>query len=291
MARDGCSDDGSVERAAVTPAAAAAATATRSAATVAAFKKLNDASIADQAAAFVKAFFSEFRGRVHEVLDLAADFERYAPGGELGLSPAVPGQPAELDEHAAHIFLERNGKTMSVTELRRYLREVDVDSNNKMSFLEHALGEFSKTAEELVEPKGYDDPTLEACAAQIRQYHVTKTEIEAEERRLEALATAPEQSDAVAPLGVVARQKAALDLKALRKRMTWRNKEAIRAASNERATTKAAEQRIRAELEAREAATAQTETLQRNRARKRLVDRSQAFRVGEPAFDGSAVIG
>lgn len=286
MARDGCSDDGSVERAAVTPAATEAATATRSAAVLAAFKRLNDGSIDDQASAFVRSFFSEFKGRVHEVLDLAADFKRYAPGGEMGLSPAAPGEPAELDEHAAHVFLERNGKTMSVTELRRYLREVDVDSNNKMSFLEHALGEFGKTAEELLDPKGYDDPTLEACAAQIRQYHVTKTEIEAEERRLEA-----EHAGAAGAAGVVARQKAGLDLKALRKRMTWRNKDAIRAASNERATKRAAEQRVRAELAAREAAAAQTETLRRDRARKRIADRSQAFRVAELADGSAAVIG
>lgn len=230
------------------------------------FAAINGGSIDEQARVFLRAFFGEFEGRIAVVLDLAAEFKGYAP-------PENAGEASELDEHMAHLFLERAGQTLTVAELRRYLSEVDVDSNNKVSFLEHALYEFGVSVDKLLSPAiSMNDPKWEACARQIEEYFAGRAAFEDEEQRLEAAAGAAEGS-------VVARRKAALDLQLHRKRATIRNREAIKAVSNERAAKKAAEAKIEAELAANSSRAAEAQTLKRARGKAKILERGRAFLV------------
>ena len=41
----------------------------------------------------------------------------------------------DLDEHKAHVFLEKLGETLTVTALRKRLKELDVDMNKVSLFL------------------------------------------------------------------------------------------------------------------------------------------------------------
>lgn len=76
----------------------------------------------------------------------------------------------ELEEDKAHLFLERRGETMTVKELRdgkdaffclllismdcfTALREIDVDKNNKVCFIEYCMFKYEKTLEQLFAEK------------------------------------------------------------------------------------------------------------------------------------------
>lgn len=79
----------------------------------------------------------EFGGnKFEEVLDIASQFKKWAPTGAAGAP--------DLDEHLAHQFLEKRGETLTVTKLRQYLKEIDVDNNHRMAFLEYALWKWQK---------------------------------------------------------------------------------------------------------------------------------------------------
>ena len=67
---------------------------------------------------FVSDFFGNFDEGKHDgktpshhtaVLDLAEEFKKYAPKA---------GDVRELEEDAAHLFLEKRGETMTIVELR-----------------------------------------------------------------------------------------------------------------------------------------------------------------------------
>lgn len=262
--------------AAATPAAAATtAEAAAAAITRERFLELNGRPIDEQAQHFVRALYHRFEGGVGAVLRLSDEFKSFLPGDADGAS-------SELDELRAHMFLERKGQTKTATELRAYLKEVDIDNNSHVSFLEHALWEYGVELEQLFKPSGLNDPAIEECTRQIQRYYDGRAEFESEEHRL-----AREAAAAAAGGSVVAHHKAALDLQALRKRVTVRNRAAVQAAAGERTARKAAERKINAELDADAARVKQQETLRRGRAKANILARSQAFRVD----DAEAVLG
>jgi hypothetical protein len=45
----------------------------------------------------------------------------------------------DLEEHNAHMFLERRGETLTAAALRDILKEIDVDNNHRVAFIEYAL--------------------------------------------------------------------------------------------------------------------------------------------------------
>lgn len=77
------------------------------------FKHLTQSSIDEQARQFLRSFILELAGNFEDVLNLAAEFKKYLRGDET-----------ELEEDAAHIFLEKRNETMTVVELREYLKQI-----------------------------------------------------------------------------------------------------------------------------------------------------------------------
>jgi len=182
-------------------------------------------SIDDQANVFLRAFALEFSGGgFEEVLDIASQFKRFAP------KEGVP----DLEEHKAHLFLERRGETLTVQQLRLTLKDIDVDNNNRVAFLEYALFKWKKTPQqffvELAKPQKVG-AALEAAIAEYRKVIATR---EARENKIEEL-----KADAAA--GGVKGAKAKNELaQLLHEDQLHQNKAEITTAAKKRAAEKVA---------------------------------------------------
>eukprot|EP00035_Acanthoeca_spectabilis_P020151 m.431366 g.431366 ORF g.431366 m.431366 type:complete len:261 (-) comp17293_c0_seq1:846-1628(-) len=111
------------------------------------FRKItSEKGIDAQCKYFLSEFVSEFSGNFEEVLDLAEEFKGYAAEG-------AADDIRELDEQQAHIFLEKRGEAATVRELRDALREIDIDLNMKVSFIEYCMYKYKKTLAQLFEEK------------------------------------------------------------------------------------------------------------------------------------------
>jgi hypothetical protein len=119
------------------------------------FSEVTAQPIDQQANTFLRAFAVEFSGNFEGVLDLAGDFKKFAP---------KTGDVRELDEMQAHLFLERRGETLTVQELRDYLRQIDLDENHMVSFIEYLLFRYQKTITQLFAPPAAGGPSPEALA-------------------------------------------------------------------------------------------------------------------------------
>jgi len=120
------------------------------------WEKIVADTIDEQANAFLKAFVEEFSGtKFEEVLDIGQQFKKYT-------NPKSP----ELDEKDALLFLEKRGETLTATKLRELLKEIDVDNNNKVSFLEYCLFKWGKKPAtffiELAKPKKGGEALMKA---------------------------------------------------------------------------------------------------------------------------------
>jgi len=142
-------------------------------------------SIDDQATAFLKAFVLEFGGgKFEEVLEIASQFKKFV------------GKPdaCDLEEQQAHLFLEKRDETLTVSELRKYLKEIDFDNNRRTAFLEYALWKWKKTPSEWIKelnsPKKGGTAALEAAIAAYRAVIATR---EAREAKMAELAKIAEQ--------------------------------------------------------------------------------------------------
>jgi len=106
-------------------------------------KELVAKSIDEQTKAFLRAFVVDFQGKFEQVLDLAEEFRGYTSKGGDG----------QLDEHQAHIFLEKKGEAATVVEFRDKMKQIDLDFNKRVSVLEYLLFKYKKTAKDLFEAK------------------------------------------------------------------------------------------------------------------------------------------
>ncbi len=59
----------------------------------------------------------------------------------------------KLDEHQAHLFLEKKGEAATVVEFRDKMRQIDLDFNRRVSTIEYLLYKYKKTLKELFEAK------------------------------------------------------------------------------------------------------------------------------------------
>jgi hypothetical protein len=98
-------------------------------------------SVDDQAITFLRAFVADFSGRFEEVLTLAEEFKKYGNPNDTKIR--------DLDEFQAHLFLEKRGETKTVTDLREQLKAIDLDSNNRLAFIEYLLFKYNKTLKDL----------------------------------------------------------------------------------------------------------------------------------------------
>ena len=95
---------------------------------------------------FLREFVGEFVGKFDDVLTLSEEFMVAAGGG-------ARDSVQELDEQQAHIFLEKRGEPITVKDMRDRLREIDLDMNHKVAFIEYMMFSSKKTLAELFADK------------------------------------------------------------------------------------------------------------------------------------------
>jgi hypothetical protein len=119
------------------------------------FKAVTALNTDEQTKFFLKAFACDFIGSFQAVLDLAGEFLRYAPDNNA----------KDLDEFQAHRFLEKRSETLTVVELRSFLKDLDLDKNNRLAFIEYLLYKYKKTLVQLfTPPPAGQRPSPEALA-------------------------------------------------------------------------------------------------------------------------------
>jgi len=223
-------------------------------------------SIDEQATDFLKAFVDEFRGdKFEEVLDIAQEFKRYAP---------KKAGAADLEENAAHQFLEKRGETQTVATMRKYLKGIDFENNHNHSFLEYALWKWKKTPTEffteLAKPKKGSEELEKAIAA----YREVLAQKEARQNKMDDL-------DKVAAAGGVKGNAAAHELHQMKSEdKLHMNRKEITTAAKKRAAEKNAtdtyaeeQQKLEAEKKKRD----EEEKKKRDEARARIKERSSKW--------------
>eukprot|EP00164_Ancoracysta_twista_P000594 GFYU01000786.1.p1 GENE.GFYU01000786.1~~GFYU01000786.1.p1 ORF type:complete len:264 (+),score=127.53 GFYU01000786.1:96-887(+) len=242
--------------------------------------EVTQTSIEDQAKTFLRAFVLEFQGNFEEVLELAAEFKKYAP------NPEENSLVRELDEHQAHIFLEKRGETATVVELRDALAEIDLDKNRNVAFIEYVLWKFHKNLSQLfTPPKGGASPeALAMLDKAIEDFQKVIAEREAREKKMEELKKIAdgEGVKAMAAKNELAQLQAADQLEQNKREVTLaaakRRAEKVvadddyEAKERERAL-KAEEKRVAEEKAKKDA----DEAAAKEASRKRLADRAAAF--------------
>jgi chromosome segregation ATPase len=123
-----------------------------------------------QAQFFLNAFWPEHKEHAEDCYVYVNKFsELDAKQHEDGVS---------LDEFESARFLESFGQAMTVLERRAALKEIDVDTDNKMSFLEYAVWKYKASIDELMaRPQGTNEELEQAQAA--------LTEVQKEIRKIE----------------------------------------------------------------------------------------------------------
>eukprot|EP00045_Choanoeca_perplexa_P003353 m.30002 g.30002 ORF g.30002 m.30002 type:complete len:251 (+) comp11997_c0_seq1:112-864(+) len=233
------------------------------------FAEVSETSIDAQAKFFLRAFVTEFSGNFEEVLDLAEEFKKFAPESDTDVR--------ELAEDQAHLFLERRGETLTVKELRDALKEIDLDSNNHVSFIEFALYKYKFSVAQLFEEKDHQiEHLLKALEEAIDLYQETLHAKQARDAKMAELEALSEQ-------GGVKGMRAKAELEAMKNEDELeRNKREIKAAAKQRAAQRAVdngdpfaeeEKRLQAERKAKE----EEEKRKREESRKRLADRAKLF--------------
>lgn len=92
---------------------------------------------------------------------------------------------SDLDELKAHIFLEKQGDTMTVLQLRTKLRKMDLDYNKRMAMIEFLLFAYDKDLKDLLKrPQGTNEELTKAVAA-LDNVQSEIDKIEAEKKILE----------------------------------------------------------------------------------------------------------
>jgi len=252
-----------------------------SAADLAKFAKITEMSMIDQAKHFLKEFVFEISATeegFEGVLKLCEEFAGFTEDKD-------PNSNKELEEHTFHLFLERRGETKTVKEVRDAIREIDVDANMKISFIEFCLFKYEKTVAELLAPKIADAKLLAELNEAIALYE------EVMRARKEEEDTMQELSQLSVGSGVKA-MKAKMQLESMRVRsQTGQNIAEVRAAFKKRRAQKAvglatgpSEEERDAALKKNEdevAAKKQAEEEAKSKAaaesKQRLKDRSAAF--------------
>eukprot|EP01130_Rhizamoeba_saxonica_P000181 TRINITY_DN10177_c0_g1_i1.p1 TRINITY_DN10177_c0_g1~~TRINITY_DN10177_c0_g1_i1.p1 ORF type:complete len:353 (+),score=153.72 TRINITY_DN10177_c0_g1_i1:51-1061(+) len=109
----------------------------------------------EQAKAFMNAYWGD--------LDNERIWEQAHLFVELDIDNGKEG--SDLDEFNAHRFLEKQGETKSVRELRDELKEIDMDFNKRMALVEYLLFAHQKSVSDFIaRPQG--ENTEEVAAAQ-----------------------------------------------------------------------------------------------------------------------------
>jgi len=85
----------------------------------------------------------------------------------------------ELDEFWSHKFLESQGETLSVVDLRNKLKKIDVDMNKRMSLIEYLLFKYEKGIKECLEsPQEDNQKEIEEAAAKLQAVQDALAEVQ-----------------------------------------------------------------------------------------------------------------
>ena len=96
---------------------------------------------------FLNGFWDEIQNDAEQIWGYAQKF--------IELDTKDKKEGIDLDEFASHKFLESLGETMTVIQMRQALREIDLDNNNRMSFLEYLTYKYKKNVKDVVNaPQG-----------------------------------------------------------------------------------------------------------------------------------------
>lgn len=135
---------------------------------------------------------------------------------------SVDDEKCDLDEMQAHRFLESVGETMTVKELRKKLKKLDIDSNNRLAISEYLLSKYEKTPQELVDTNQGGVPPEEMEAAESKVNFASEALNTATESATAAREAKSEADKAAADAGkaLAASQKAANEAKEALERST-----------------------------------------------------------------------
>jgi hypothetical protein len=127
-------------------------------------EKIQDLSAQEQAVYFLNAFWTETNAKAdtiyaqyHGFIDVAK-MERTAEGKE-----AKESDLKDVNEVFARKFMERDGKTMTAIAFRSAFKEIDVNTDNRMSFIEFLLYDNKQTVDELLKREQATTPEFEAA--------------------------------------------------------------------------------------------------------------------------------
>ena len=109
---------------------------------------------------FLNAFWKELSDQAEDVWTFTQQFVELDKKSERGSS---------LDELEAHRLLEKQGEVMTVVAMRQALKEIDLDTDNKMSLIEYCVWRYKlDVATLMARPQGVSKQ-LEAAEEKIGQ--------------------------------------------------------------------------------------------------------------------------
>mmetsp|Transcript_37023 Transcript_37023/g.59303 ORF Transcript_37023/g.59303 Transcript_37023/m.59303 type:complete len:235 (-) Transcript_37023:215-919(-) len=124
-----------------------------------------------QAKFFLNAFWKEFSNDAEKVWEFTHQFIELDKKGEKGSC---------LDEFQAHRLLEKQGTVLTVVEMRKALKDIDLDTDNKMSLVEYCVWRYKVDIETLMtRPQGVSKAleaieekidTIQKDIAKVRKY-------------------------------------------------------------------------------------------------------------------------
>lgn len=98
------------------------------------FAKLCEASIEEQVEFFLKSFIFALGNNWKDVLSMSDKFRKYVRDGGEGRMDLNPVQAAD--------FLQKYGLTRTATQRMAELKDVDLNADNRISFIEYLLLHF-----------------------------------------------------------------------------------------------------------------------------------------------------
>lgn len=142
------------------------------------FKEVTNKTYKEQAIFFLNAYWDEHQGDAEKMWGQVLLME------ELDEKNGKEG--SDLDEMKAHIYLEKQGGTMTVLQLRQKLRKMDLDFNKRMAMIEFLLFSYDEDVQELMKrPQGANEELKKATVA-LATAQAEIDRIEAEKKRLTA---------------------------------------------------------------------------------------------------------
>jgi len=195
-------------------------------------RDLNSKPVAEQAKAFLRTFILDFKGNFEEILNLAEYFITFRTRREDDGEVVV----CYLEEADLYRFLEAQGHPISAAEFRVELREIDIDTDRRVTFIEYCIWKYKKAVNELIVPPGEADPALlRALEEAINMYQKVVDERNAREKKIAQLRHASQQGGVKGNIA-----KAELD-QILAADQLERNRQELTAAAKRRAAQKAVE--------------------------------------------------